>query len=80
MDVSSAQIEISTTDLFEFSASFQTVFPPGIMHAVVYSLDSNAKADAHFVETVASNRGTPIKIFKNKNKAINWLNNNRPTV
>jgi hypothetical protein len=80
VDISTAQIEMSVINLFEFSASFRTVFPPGILHAVVYSLDANDKSEVEFVETVASNRGTPIKIFEDKNKAIKWLNNNRPTV
>ncbi len=56
---------------FEFTTEHQTELPTGTRHAVVV----NPKHTEHmqFVENVAQNRSINLKIFTERNEAIDWL-------
>lgn len=76
VDVRKARIELSTLELFDFCASFQSTFLPGTRHAVLYSHEDHDLSDITFAENVSRNRGVIMKMFTDHNDALEWLHAN----
>ncbi len=56
---------------FEFTAEHRTKLPPGTRHAVV--IKDEHRPHMQFVEDVAQNRSINLKLFTDRNAAIEWL-------
>lgn len=65
------QYRLSTIDTFELARYIVEHAPHVAKVAIVYSVE-NAQ-DAAFFETVASNRGLLVKLFKELDEATAWL-------
>lgn len=60
----------STLELFDVSPNL----PCEIRHALLNKVPKPIPGDVRFYETVAMNRGQPIKVFTDREEAFRWLN------
>ena len=72
-DVSQTDHDENTGDLLEFNSSHYDVFPAGSRLAVVIPADPSKAESARFAETVAVNRGILMRIFLDREEALEWL-------
>ena len=63
----------SVFDDYDFTTQHRTELPLGTRHAVV--IRPEHEKHMQFVEDVAQNRSINLKLFMDKNQAINWLCN-----
>ncbi len=62
----------SFEDIFQFASSFfESGIPPFIR--IAHVINGKKLSDNEFLETVAVNRGTNVKTFKDIDKAVDWL-------
>ena len=73
VDIRNATLNPTTMELFGFNASYHDLLPLGVRIAIVYSSESANREDILFVETVARNRRTLLKIFTDRDEALDWL-------
>lgn len=67
VDTREQQKAPNTAELFDFG----THWPREIRLAIL--VGESTKSDQHFLETVAVNRGLPIRIFSSEVEALAWL-------
>jgi hypothetical protein len=78
VDLRSATIECSLLDIYQFTSSLAEIIPPRILHAIVYSPATHNTDRAFFGESLASNRGVPLKMFTRLDDAHYWLSDQVP--
>jgi len=64
-----ANVRLTPAEMFKFGESVAKL---GIKAAIVNSHDASME-DEGFLETVATNRGSPIRFFDNEQDARDWL-------
>ncbi len=76
-DLREAKITAGTTEVFNTGADLTALgFDRSKKAAIVYSQDDS---EHRFLETVATNRGHGLRIFKDVNQAISWLTGDEPS-
>ena len=73
VDIRNATLGPTTMELFGFNASYRDLLPLDVEIAIVYSSETASREDILFVETVARNRGVLLRIFTDRNEALDWL-------
>ena len=72
-DFSKATLAVSRLDIYNILEYFERWgVPRNLIMAIVYSDDENLYS---FWETVAKNNGFVVRVFADKDKAIEWLTN-----
>jgi hypothetical protein len=73
VDLRGTSPSLSTVEYFEFASSFVELFPRETRHGVVFDPETYPAEDAHFLETVARNRGAVLRMFSDLDEARDWL-------
>ena len=71
VDATTVSRTLSIFDDFEFTAQHQTELPLGTSHAVV--IRPEHQEHMQFVEIVAQNRCVNLRLFMDRDRAIQWL-------
>lgn len=71
VDLTNCKNQISDTDLYKHADNLKSRWPRSMKVAMVVSKE--IESDVHFYETVCVNRGWNVKIFLNRNAALEWL-------
>jgi hypothetical protein len=72
-DVRSADVDVSTNDVFRCTVSLADMFPNHVKYALVFSPETFRIEEATFAEDVAVNRGVLLKMFTELSEAHDWL-------
>jgi hypothetical protein len=74
-DHRNATLQLSTSDIYKLPSDLEQY---GVHQkdrlAIVYSESSDRREDYQFFETVAMNRGLPVRLFADYDAALAWLN------
>ncbi len=72
-DTTDLDIAPGTMDIYKLSSTF----PPGFRHAILVNDFQATAKDMRFVEDVGVKRGHNIRVFSDREKALQWLNDER---
>jgi len=73
VDVTQGVNRMPISDDFDFTKDHQKFYPENTRHALLVSPEGMEKLS--FTETVSRNRGISLKLFLDRDEAINWLIN-----
>lgn len=73
VDIRNSVLNPTVMELFGFNASYHDSLPINIRIAIVYSSESPNREDLLFMETVARNRRVLLRIFTDRDEALDWL-------
>ena len=73
VDLSNAQIEGTTMDLYETTLAAGDLFPHDLKQAIIAPNHVFPPKDFQFSETVAANRAIPMRMFPDEASARRWL-------
>jgi hypothetical protein len=74
-DQRNAMLQLSTSDIYRLPNGLDSYgHDRRDRLAIVYSESSAGKEDYEFFETVAVNRGLPVRLFSDYDAALSWLN------
>lgn len=73
VDIRNATMDVTTMEIFGFSASYRDLLQLDVRIAIVYSPESVNREDVLFSETAARNRGILLRIFTEKDEALDWF-------
>ena len=69
-----AHLDVSTTDVYELPDAYKALGLSGpFREALVYARDSPLRAKVQFYETVCVNRGSAVRSFESRARALDWL-------
>lgn len=73
-DFAEVKVDVNFSDVFQFPELYEQMGMDRRSKIAVFVSDVEIKTEElHFYETICLNRGWIIKIFLNKNEAIEWL-------
>ena len=73
VDLRKANLGLKPFQLFEINKMHSDLFPVGTKHALIISQTTGNPGDDKFVENVAANYGSYLKVFTDLENAIEWL-------
>lgn len=73
VDISEIQNEFTFAESMQIISRVPEVFPRHVKHAVIFSENALRTITAGFSENFSFNRGINVRLFENKEDAIDWL-------
>ena len=81
VDLRKANLGLKPFQLFEINKMHGDLFPVGTKHALIISETTGNPGDDKFVENVAANYGSYLRVFANLEHALEWLKiNEKPKI